>query len=71
MSPILAIEDLQNEVSFLTQQSIAEGREHLDDLEIEHLLKMTSDVVLKIKHSTLNDDLLSDTVKTISERISW
>jgi len=71
LSPILAIEDLQNEVSFLTQQSIAEGREHLDDLEIEHLLKMTSDVVLKIKHSTLNDDLLSDTVKTISERISW
>lgn len=49
MSTILALESLQNEVSFMAQHSIDEGREHLNDLEIEHLIKMTSDVVMKIK----------------------
>ncbi|MGY5143329.1 MAG: hypothetical protein ACW9XH_02495 [Candidatus Nitrosopumilus sp. bin_32a] len=50
MSTILALESLQNEVSFIAQHSIDEGREHLDDLEVEHLIKMTSDVVSKIKN---------------------
>lgn len=49
MSTMLALESLQNEVSFMAQHSIDEGREHLNDLEIEHLIKMTSDVVMKIK----------------------
>ena len=71
MSPILALESLQNEVSFLAKQSIGEGREHLDDLEIEHLIKMTSDVLLKIKHETLNGDFLIETVKTQHGRASW
>ncbi|MGV7226095.1 MAG: hypothetical protein ACQ9CV_04140 [Nitrosopumilus sp.] len=49
MSTILALESLQNEVSFIAQRSIDDGREHLNDLEVEHLIKMTHDVVLKIK----------------------
>lgn len=52
MSTILALESLQNEVSFMAQHSIDEGREHLNDLEVEHLIKMTSDVVTKIKNQT-------------------
>ena len=52
MSTILALESLQNEVSFMARHSIDEGREHLNDLEVEHLIKMTSDVVMKIKNQT-------------------
>ena len=52
MSTILALESLQTEVSFMAQHSINEGREHLDDLQVEHLIKMTYDVVLKIKNQT-------------------
>jgi hypothetical protein len=49
---ILALESLQREVSFVAQHSFDDGREHLNDLEIEHLIKMTNDVVLKIKQQT-------------------
>ena len=49
MSTALALQSLQTEVSFMAQHSIDEGREHLNDLEVEHLIKMTHDVVLKIK----------------------
>ena len=49
MSTILALESLQTEISFMAQNSIDEGREHLNDLQVEHLIKMTSDVVMKIK----------------------
>ena len=51
-STILALESLHNEVSFLAKHSVDEGREHLNDLEIEHLIKMTNDVVMKIKKQT-------------------
>jgi hypothetical protein len=40
---------MQQEVSFMARHSLDEGREHLNDLEIEHLIKMTNDVVMKIK----------------------
>jgi hypothetical protein len=33
----------------MAKHSIDEGREHLNDLEIEHFIKMTEDVVMKIK----------------------
>ena len=69
MSPILALESLQNEISFLAQHSVNEGRDNLNDLEVEHLKKMTSDVVLKIKHA-LNESLI-DTVHPLSERKTW
>jgi len=36
----------------MAQHSFDEGREHLNDLEIEHILKMTNDVVMKIKKQT-------------------
>ncbi len=49
---VLALESLHNEVSFLAKHSVDEGREHLNDLEIEHLIKMTNDVVMKIKKQT-------------------
>ena len=52
MSTVLALQSLQNEVSFVAQHSIDEGREHLNDLEVEHLIKMTYDIVLKIKQAT-------------------
>jgi len=51
-STVLVLKSLQQEVSFVAQHSIDEGREHLNDLEIEHLLKMTNNVVMKIKQQT-------------------
>jgi len=51
-STVLALESLYHEVNFVARHSIDEGREHLNDLEIEHLLKMTNDVVMKIKQQT-------------------
>ncbi len=48
----LALESLHHEVSPMAKHSIDEGREHLSDLEIEHLIKMTNDVVMKIKQQT-------------------
>jgi len=51
-SQVLALESLQNEVSFMAKQSIDDGRQHLNDLEVEHLIKMTYDVVMKIKNQT-------------------
>jgi len=50
---VMILESLQREVSSISQQSLDDGREHLNDLEIEHLIKMTNDVVLKIKQQTM------------------
>ena len=52
MTPILALESLHKEVGFVARHSVDEGREHLNDLEIKHLIKMTTDVVMKIKQQT-------------------
>ena len=52
MSTVLALESLQHEVSSMAKHSLDDGREHLNNLEIEHLIKMTSDVVMKIKTQT-------------------
>ena len=49
MSTILALESLQQEVSFMAKRTLDDGREDLNNLEIEHLIKMTNDVVMKIK----------------------
>jgi hypothetical protein len=48
----LALESLHQEVSSMENHSIDEGREHLNNLEFEHLFKMTNDVVMKIKQQT-------------------
>jgi hypothetical protein len=52
LSTILSLDTLQKEVSSMAKHSVDEGREHLNDLEIEHLIKMTNDVVMKIKQQT-------------------
>jgi len=57
MSTNLALDTLQKEVSSIAKHSIDEGREHLSDLEIEHLIKMIDDVVMKIKQQTKEMDL--------------
>ena len=49
---VLALESLHKEVSNVARHSLDEGREDLNDLEIEHLLKMTNHVVMKIKQHT-------------------
>ena len=51
-STVLVLQSLQQEVSFLAQHSIDEGRECFNDLDIEHLIKMTNDVVMKIIQQT-------------------
>ena len=37
----------------MAQHSFDEGREQLNDLEIEHLIKMTNNVLSKIKQQTM------------------
>jgi len=37
----------------MAQHSIDDGREQLNDLEIEHLIKMTNNVLSKIKQQTM------------------
>ena len=48
LSTILSLDTLQKEVSSMAKHSVDEGREHLNDLEIEHLIKMIDDVIMKI-----------------------
>lgn len=50
---VMILESLQREASSIAQQSLDDGRKHLNDLEIEHLIKMTNDVVMKIKQQTM------------------
>ena len=52
-STVLTLECLHQEVSLMAQHSFDEGREYLNDLEIEHLLKMTNNVVMKIKRQNM------------------
>jgi len=47
-STVLVLQSLQQEVSFMAQHSLDEGREQLNDLEIEHLIKITNNVVMNI-----------------------
>jgi len=59
-STVLALESLYHEVSSMAKHSIDEDLkqtfgpvyQHLNDLEIEHLIKMTNNVVMKIKQQT-------------------
>jgi hypothetical protein len=48
-STVLTLYSLEQEVGHVAKNSYDQGREHLNDLEIEHLLKMTKHVVMKIK----------------------
>ena len=44
---------LEQEVGHIAKNSHDQGREHLNDLEIEYLLKMTKHVVMKIKNQVM------------------
>ncbi len=57
MGTNLALDTLQKEVSSIVKHSIDEGREYLNDLEIEHLIKMIDDVIMKITKQTQEMDL--------------
>jgi len=48
----LSFKEKDHEVQKSVQHSFDEGREHLNDLEIEALLKMTNNVLMKIKQQT-------------------
>lgn len=49
----MLLESLQQEISSMAQQSLNDGRKYLNDLELEHLIKMMNDVVMKIKQQTM------------------
>jgi hypothetical protein len=46
----MTLYSLEQEVGYVAKNSHDQGREHLNDLEIEYLLKMTKHVVMKIKN---------------------
>ena len=48
-SDYLAMAELSNEIGSIVQKSIEEGHKELTPLDIEHILKLTTDVVFKIK----------------------
>jgi len=48
-SDYLAMAELTKEIGSLVQKTINQGHKELTPSDIEHILKMTSDVTLKIK----------------------
>ncbi len=48
-SGYLAMAELTKEISSLVQKSINQGNKELTPSDIEHILKMTTDVTLQIK----------------------
>lgn len=48
-SDYLAISELTKEIGSVVSKCFDDGREDLKEDEIEHILKMTTDVTLKIK----------------------
>lgn len=49
MTTVLALESLYDEISFIATHSFDEGRDQLTDLEVEHLVKMATDIVTNIR----------------------
>ena len=52
-SGYLAMAELTKEIGFLVQKSVNQGNEELTASDIEHILKMTTDVTHKIKSKSL------------------
>ena len=48
-SGYLAMAELTKEIGSLVQKSVNQGNKELTPSDIEHILKMTTDVTLKIK----------------------
>ena len=49
---IMTLYSLEQEVGYVAKNSYDQGREHLNDLEIEHLLQMTDMFLMKVKQQT-------------------
>lgn len=49
---VLALERFHQELPSMAKHSFDEGHDYLNDSEIVHLIKMTNDVVAKIKKQT-------------------
>ena len=45
----LAMSDLINEIGSIVQDTFYQGHDHLSSSDIEHILKITSDVICRIK----------------------
>jgi len=52
-SDFLAMVELTKEIGFIVQNSINESRDELNPDEIEHVLKITSDVIIKLKKQSV------------------
>jgi len=46
---VLTLRSLEQEVGNIAKSSYEQGRENLDDFEIEYLLKMTKHVLMKMR----------------------
>jgi len=53
LSIVLTLSSLEDEVGYFTKNSYDQGRENLNDSEIEYLIKMTTHVVMKIKNQLM------------------
>ncbi len=52
-SGYLAMAELTKEIGSLVQRSVNQGNKELTPSDIEHILKMTTDVTLQIKSKSL------------------
>ena len=52
-SEYLAMAELTKEIGSLVQKSVNQGNKELTPSDIEHILKMTTDVTLQIKSKSL------------------
>ena len=52
-SEYLAMSELTKEIGSLVQKSVNQGNKELTPSDIEHILKMTTDVTLQIKSKSL------------------
>ena len=52
-SEYLAMSELTKEIGSLVQKSVNQGNKELTASDIEHILKMTTDVTLQIKSKSL------------------
>ena len=67
-SDYLAMSELTKEIGDIVLNSFNQGRENLASSDVEHILKITSDVTLKIK-SQLPIDHLSIMTGTITKKL--
>lgn len=51
-SDYLAMSELTKEIGSIVQNSVNQGKKDLSPYDIEHILKITSDVTFKIKSQT-------------------